>query len=63
MTKYEWQNCSEGEIDMFENLFEKGETELKMMGVPARLTESYKDYYEWRITCNDGEVEILDEEY
>ena len=62
-SKTEWQTCSESEIDMFENLFEKGETELKMMGVPERLTEAYKDYYNWRITCDDGAVEILDNDY
>ena len=59
--KTEWQSCSESEIDMFERFFEDGYTELKLMGVPERLTEAYQDYYNWRITCDDGAVEILDD--
>lgn len=63
MNKYEWQDCSEKEIEMFENFFEEGAAEITMMGVPDRITESYKDYYNWRSNCDDGEVEILDNDY
>ena len=60
--KTEWSSCSESEIDMFERFFEEGTKQITMMGVPERLTEAYRDYYNWRITCDDGAVEILDGE-
>ena len=63
MTKYQWQDCSESEIEMFEDYFEEGAKEIKMLGVSLRLKEAYKDYYNWRITCDDGAVEILDNDY
>ena len=62
MIKHEWQDCSEQEIEMFEDYFEEGGTEIKMLGISSRLTDSYRDYYNWRITCDDGAVEILDGE-
>lgn len=61
MNKYEWQECSESEIEMFEDYFEEGAAKITMLGVSKRLKESYKDYYNWRITCEDGGVEILDD--
>ena len=63
MIKHEWQDCSEQEIEMFEDYFEEGATEIKMLGISSRLTDSYRDYYNWRSTCDDGEVEILDNDY
>jgi len=63
MTEYQWQDCSESEIEMFEDYFEEGAKEIKMLGVSLRLKEAYKDYYNWRITCDDGAVEILDNDY
>lgn len=62
MIKHEWQDCSEQEIEMFEDYFEEGATEIKMLGISSRLTDSYRDYYNWRINCDDGAVEILDGE-
>lgn len=47
---------------MFEDYFEEGATQIKMLGISSRLKEAYKDYYNWRITCDDGAVEILDGE-
>jgi hypothetical protein len=61
--EYQWQDCSESEIEMFEDYFEEGAKEIKMLGVSLRLKEAYKDYYNWRITCDDGAVEILDNDY
>ena len=63
MNKNQWQECSEQEIEMFEDYFEEGATKITMLGVSKRLKESYKDYYDWRITCEDGEIEILDNDY
>ena len=62
MIKHDWQECSESEIGMFEDYFEEGATQIKMLGISSRLKEAYKDYYNWRITCDDGAVEILDGE-
>lgn len=58
----EWQTCSEGEIEMFEDYFEEGAFEIRMLGVSKRLRDAYKDYYQWRINCDDGAVEILDDD-
>ena len=44
MIKHEWQDCSEQEIEMFEDYFEEGATEIKMLGISSRLTDSYRDY-------------------
>ena len=59
--KTEWQNCSEGEIRLFERFFEDGEDRITLLGVPENLKEAYEDYYAWRVTCDDGSVEILDD--
>jgi hypothetical protein len=61
-SKTEWQTCSESEIEMFEDYFEEGATEIKMLGISPRLRFAYKDYYQWRINCDDGAVEILDDD-
>lgn len=61
--EYQWQDCSESEIEMFESYFEEGAKEIRMLGVSKRIKDSYKDYYNWRITCDDGAVEILDNDY
>ena len=47
---------------MFEDYFEEGATEIRMLGISPRLRFAYKDYYQWRINCDDGAVEILDGE-
>jgi hypothetical protein len=60
--KTEWQTCSEQEIEMFEDYFEEGATEIRMLGISSRLKEAYKDYFNWRINCDDGAVEILDDD-
>jgi hypothetical protein len=60
--KTEWQTCSEQEIEMFEDYYEEGATEIRMLGISSRLKEAYKDYFNWRINCDDGAVEILDED-
>ena len=60
--KTEWQDCSEQEIEMFEDYYEEGATEIRMLGISSRLKEAYKDYFNWRINCDDGAVEILDDD-
>ena len=60
--KTEWQTCSEQEIEMFEDYYEEGATEIRMLGISSRLKEAYKDYFNWRINCDDGAVEILDDD-
>ena len=62
-SKTEWQTCSESEIEMFEDYFEEGATEIRMLGVSKRLKDGYKDDYQWRINCDDGAVEILEDDY
>ena len=58
-----WRACSDKEIDMFEDYFEEGATEIKMLGVSKRLRDCYRDYYQWRLSSEDGAVEILDDGY
>jgi hypothetical protein len=58
-----WRACSDKEIDMFEDYFEEGATEIRMLGVSKRLRDCYKDYYQWRLSSDDGSVEILENEY
>ena len=59
----EWQSCTEGEISMFEDYFEEGAFEIRLLGTSKRLKDAYKDYYQWRINCEDGSVEILEDDY
>ena len=59
----EWQSCSEQEISLFEDYFEEGAFEIRLLGTSKRLRDAYKDYYQWRINCEDGSVEILEDDY
>ena len=58
-----WRACSDREIDMFEDYFEEGATEIRMLGVSKRLRDCYRDYYQWRLSSEDGAVEILEDGY
>ena len=58
-----WRACSDKEIDMFEDYFEEGATEIKMLGISKRLRDCYRDNYQWRLSSEDGSVEILDDGY
>ena len=54
----EWQTCSQDEINLFEDFFEEGSKEFRMLGVSNRIKEAYKDYYRWRITVEDDRTQL-----
>jgi len=54
----QWQTCNASEIDLFEDFFEEGIKEIKLLGITKRLKEGYKDYYAWRITTEDDKSQL-----
>ena len=53
MEIYEWQNCSEGEIGLFESFYLDGDKIITMEGVSLRLKKAYKDYYAYRVELDE----------
>ena len=48
MDKYEWQNCTQDEIGLFESFYSDGDKRITMQGVSLRLRKAYEDYYAYR---------------
>ena len=54
MEIYEWQNCTQDEIGLFESFYSDGDKRITMQGVSLRLRKAYEDYYAYRKELDNG---------